>query len=150
MVDSMSDRYAERREGRVADQDEGGQGAEGDRGTERPARPAPQTDTAPPAQPEAQAGAAPEPAPKPRSIRRIVLMTAGAIAAAVAVWYGYNWWTTGRFMVSTDDAYVQADISTIAAKVSGYVTDVPIVENQQVKTGDVLAQIDDRDYRIAV
>ena len=53
-------------------------------------------------------------------------------------------------MVSTDDAYVKADMATIAAKVGGYVQSVGIVENQAVKKGDLLAQIDPVDYRLAV
>ncbi len=53
-------------------------------------------------------------------------------------WYGYNYWTDGRFMVSTDDAYVQADIATISPKISGYVDKVNVVANQQVKAGDAL------------
>jgi membrane fusion protein (multidrug efflux system) len=64
--------------------------------------------------------------------------------------YGYHWWTEGRFLVSTDDAYVKADMSVIATKVSGYVADVEITENQHVRKGDLLAKIDDRDYRIGV
>ena len=47
----------------------------------------------------------------------------GALVAALALgaWYGHYWWTTGRFLVSTDDAYVGAHTATLAAKVSGYV-----------------------------
>ena len=48
---------------------------------------------------------------------------AGAIAAGC---YGYHWWTVGRFMISTDDAYINADIATLSAKVSGYVTAVDV------------------------
>lgn len=72
----------------------------------------------------------------------------------VAGWYGgnagYHWWTDGRFLVTTDDAYVAADITTLAAKASGYITEVTVAENTQVKTGDVIARIDDGDYRIAL
>jgi membrane fusion protein (multidrug efflux system) len=72
----------------------------------------------------------------------------------VAGWYGgnagYHWWTDGRFLVTTDDAYVAADITTLAAKASGYITEVTVAENTPVKTGDVIARIDDGDYRIAL
>lgn len=63
---------------------------------------------------------------------------------------GYHWWTAGRFMVSTDDAYVQADITILSAKISGYVASVAVVANQSVKAGDLLAKIDDGDYRLAL
>jgi membrane fusion protein (multidrug efflux system) len=63
--------------------------------------------------------------------------------------YGYDWYVTGRFIVSTDDAYVKADMSVVAAKVSGLVAAVPVVDNQHVVAGDVLVRIDDTDYRLA-
>ena len=48
-------------------------------------------------------------------------MTGAAIAAlAGAAWYGFDYWTVGQYLVSTDDAYVKADNTTIAPKVSGY------------------------------
>ena len=53
-------------------------------------------------------------------------------------WYGYHYWTDGRFMISTDDAYVQADMAFMSPKISGYVATVPVVENQHVKAGDPL------------
>ena len=63
---------------------------------------------------------------------------------------GANYWTTGRFEVGTDDAYVAADSTAIAPKVSGYVKDVLVADNQPVKAGDVLAHIDDADFRTAL
>jgi len=63
---------------------------------------------------------------------------------------GWSYWTVGRFQVSTDDAYVQADSTTIAPKVSGYIADVLVRDNESVHAGDVLARIDDSDYRTAV
>ena len=64
--------------------------------------------------------------------------------------YGHEYWTTGRFMVSTDDAYLQADNVLISPKVAGYISDVLVTDNQPVKAGQVLARIDDRDYRTAL
>jgi membrane fusion protein (multidrug efflux system) len=65
-------------------------------------------------------------------------------------WYGHHWWTVGRFTVSTDDAYVGADNTTLAAKVSGYLSAVPVENNAHVRAGDTIATIDDGDYRLAV
>lgn len=67
-----------------------------------------------------------------------------------AAWYGYHWWTVGRFIESTDDAYVSADNATLSAKVSGYVVAVEAGDNAHVKAGAVIARIDDGDYRLAV
>ena len=76
------------------------------------------------------------------------LILAAGVAGAAA--YGYQYWTVGRFLESTDDAYVQADYTTVAPKVSGYIVEVPVQDNQAVKAGQVLARIDDRDFRTAL
>jgi membrane fusion protein (multidrug efflux system) len=73
-----------------------------------------------------------------------------AVAAGGASWFGYHWWTVGRFTVSTDDAYVEAYNTTLAAKVPGYVATVLVTDNSPVHAGDVIATIDDGDYRLAV
>ena len=76
-----------------------------------------------------------------------------AIAAAVlatAGYFGYQYWTVGRFQVSTDDAYVQADMSLIDNKLAGYVKELPVADNSAVKTGDVIARFDSSDYKLAL
>ena len=80
------------------------------------------------------------------------MILAGVLAAAVigGGTYGYNYWTVGRFMVSTDDAYVGAKNATLAAKVSGYVSRIAFDDNAQVHAGDIIAVIDDGDYKLAV
>ena len=88
-------------------------------------------------------------APKRRSRRPLVLGTIALLALAGGGWMGYDWFTTGRFMVSTDDAYIEGDIATISSKLSGYVARVNVVANQAVKAGDPLVTLDDGDYRIA-
>ncbi|MGB9024418.1 MAG: HlyD family secretion protein [Rhodomicrobium sp.] len=85
-----------------------------------------------------------------RSKRRLVWAAALLAGAGGGAYYGNYWWTEGRFLVSTDDAYVKADLSVISAKAAGFITAVPIKENAAVHEGDVLAQIDDRDYKNAV
>jgi membrane fusion protein, multidrug efflux system len=69
------------------------------------------------------------------------------IAAAAG---GYLYWDYARHFESTDDAFVAARQFPIAPKVSGYITAVPVTDNQHVAAGDVIARIDDRDYRIAL
>jgi membrane fusion protein, multidrug efflux system len=82
---------------------------------------------------------------------RPALLAAGAIALmGGAAWYGNYWWNDGRFLVATDDAYLQADNVLISPKISGYISEVPVEDNQPVKAGQVLARIDDRDYRTAL
>ena len=90
------------------------------------------------------------PAKKKRSARSLMLPIVGLALLSAGAWYGYNYWTDGRFLISTDDAYVQADMSFVSPKISGYVDKVEVSENQQVKAGDPLLTIDDGDYKIAV
>jgi len=84
------------------------------------------------------------------SRRTLVLGAVVTLAVGVAGWFGYDWLTVGRFTVSTDDAYVQAYNTTLAAKVAGYLASVPVTDNTYVHTGDVIATLDDGDYRLAV
>jgi membrane fusion protein (multidrug efflux system) len=60
--------------------------------------------------------------------------------------FGHHWWTVGRFIESTDDAYIGGDITVIAPKVSGFIARVAVADNQTVHAGDVLVKLDDRDY----
>jgi len=82
------------------------------------------------------------------SRKRILIGVAAAVLLA-AGWFGYGYVTTGRFMVSTDDAYVRANNTTLGAKVSGYVSEFLVEDNAKVRAGDVIARIDDGDYRLA-
>jgi membrane fusion protein (multidrug efflux system) len=90
------------------------------------------------------------PRPPRRALRKALLVAVSALALAGAGHFGWQYWTVGRFDVSTDDAYVQADNTTIAPKVSGYVAAVLVGDNEPVKAGQTLARIDDRDFRVAL
>jgi membrane fusion protein (multidrug efflux system) len=97
--------------------------------------------------------AAPQPVRKARpkrSRRRVVFGAIALLAIGAVGYFGYEYWTVGRFTVTTDDAYVQAYNTTLAAKVSGYLASVPVTDNTVVHAGDVIATIDDGDYRLAV
>jgi len=85
-----------------------------------------------------------------RRLRKLVLAVVALAALSGGGYEGWRWWTVGRFMVSTDDAYVSADTTILAAKVAGYVTEVAVDANQRVKAGDLIVRIDDGDYRLAV
>ena len=73
-----------------------------------------------------------------------------ALGIATAADFGYGYLTTGRYLESTDDAYVKADSTIISPKVSGYIAQVLVGDNQPVKAGQLLARIDDRDFRAAL
>jgi membrane fusion protein, multidrug efflux system len=79
-----------------------------------------------------------------------LLATVGAIVLLAALIAGLLYWLQVRHYESTDDAFVAARSFSVAAKVGGYVTDIPVTDNQHVNAGDLLAKIDERDYRIAI
>src|SRR3984893_18849939 len=84
------------------------------------------------------------------SLKHLLIAGGALLFVAMAAVYGSYYWTTGRFLVSTDDAYVQAHSVLISPKVSGYSSEVPVDDNDMVKVGQVLARIDPRDYQTAL
>ncbi|MBB3443341.1 HlyD family secretion protein [Rhizobium sp. BK379] len=82
--------------------------------------------------------------------KRAVIAAALLAGAAFAGDFGHHYWTVGRFIESTDDAYVKADYTTVAPKVAGYIKQVLVNDNDTVKAGQVLARIDDRDFQAAL
>ncbi len=89
-------------------------------------------------------------APRKSGRGRLVLSVIVLAALAGGAYYGHEWWTNGRFMVSTDDAYIGGDINYVAPKVGGYVKTVNVKANDYVKAGDALVTLDDGDYKIAL
>ena len=84
------------------------------------------------------------------SLKRIAIAFGALLSIAAATDYGNYYWRTGRFLVSTDDAYVEAHSVLISPKVSGYLSEAPVDDNQPVKAGQVLARIDPADYQTAL
>src|SRR6202049_4400101 len=80
-----------------------------------------------------------------QTMRHAVLIVLLIIALTLGAGTGWYWWTTWRFQQSTDDAYVQSDITVISPKIEGYIKESPVEENQQVAAGQVLFVVDDRD-----
>jgi len=85
---------------------------------------------------------------KPRlTFKQLALLTLACIAALSGSGYGYYWWTTGRFIESTDDAYVGGNVTPISPHIPGFVAEILISDNQRVDAGQVLVRLDDRDVR---
>ena len=102
---------------------------------------------------ERQLGLPPEPpdeAPRSDRSRRFALLVVAPLAAAAVAAAGYLSWDEAAHFQSTDDAFIASRQFAVAAKASGFVAEVPVADNQHVAAGDVIARIDDRDYRVAL
>lgn len=97
---------------------------------------------------EQQAEAAEHKAQRESRRRQRRLLWLGSCVLLLAVLgYGSYWASIGRYLEETDDAYVRADWITISPKVSGYVAEVLVADNQSVSAGTALVRIQDRDYQ---
>jgi membrane fusion protein, multidrug efflux system len=110
-------------------------------------------DAPPPASSEpAPAAATPAPVPATangdgnRRIRTVLFIVLGVLAV-IAIGYGIRWLIYGRYIQSTDDAYLKADSVTVSPRVNGYIDQIYVVDNQLVKSGDPLVRIDLRNYQ---
>jgi membrane fusion protein (multidrug efflux system) len=88
--------------------------------------------------------------PSSKAVKRVALALAVTVGVVGSWHFSYDYLTIGRYLESTDDAYVKADSTIISPKVSGYITRVVVGDNQPVKSGQLLAEIDDRDFRAAL
>ena len=82
--------------------------------------------------------------------RHPIAIPIGGIVLAVLIAAGYLYWDYASHFQSTDDAFIASRQFAVAPKVAGYITAVPVTDNQHVNAGDVIARIDDRDYRVAL
>jgi membrane fusion protein, multidrug efflux system len=92
-------------------------------------------------------------APKlpPTFTRKQITLAVVALAAILSFTaLAYRWWTVGRFIESTDDAYLDGNVTVIAPEVAGFISELAVTDNQRVRAGDLLVRLDDRDYRAAL
>jgi membrane fusion protein (multidrug efflux system) len=83
------------------------------------------------------------------TFKQLALVAFACVAAVSGSGYGYYWWTTGRFIESTDDAYVGGNVTPISPHIAGFVAEILVTDNQRVDAGQVLVRLDDRDARAA-
>ena len=88
-----------------------------------------------------------KPAWAPQSVVRALV---GLFLATAAAGVGYLYWDHARHFETTDDAFIAARQFSVAPKVTGYINAVDVTDNQHVDAGEVIARIDDRDYRVAL
>ena len=80
-------------------------------------------------------------------MRKVLFIILPVVVLTLGASGGWYWWNVLRFLQSTDDAYVQSDVSLISPKVEGYIKKVRVADNQEVAEGAVLFVIDDRDFK---
>jgi membrane fusion protein (multidrug efflux system) len=85
-----------------------------------------------------------------RNARKILGAGAAVFVLIGAAVYGANWFFSGRYIESTDDAYVGGNVTDLAPKVNGIISQIAVTDNQTVHAGDLLVKLDDRDYRAAL
>ncbi len=95
------------------------------------------------------------PAPSAVKLRpmltRRALMALGIVAATSgAAWFGHDWWTRGRFIETTDDAYVGGNVTTISPHVAGFVAEIAVEDNQRIAAGQLLIRLDPHDFQAAL
>jgi membrane fusion protein (multidrug efflux system) len=95
--------------------------------------------------------AAPTPPPRQASsgggLRKKVLLGLAGLAVLAAAWFGIDWMTNGRFNIATDNAQLRADIARVTPKIEGYVKTIHVAENQAVKRGDLLIELEDAEFQ---
>src|SRR5689334_21543979 len=101
---------------------------------------------APNAPPAREAPAAPAP-PAPRR-RRLVAVAVVVVSLLVGLGYSGYMWSYWQSRVSTDDAFVEAQVTPVSARVSGTIVEVLVTDNQQVNAGQPLVRLDARDYEL--
>jgi membrane fusion protein (multidrug efflux system) len=82
-----------------------------------------------------------------RKRRKPWLMLGALVAIGVAGWYGFQWWQAGRFLVSTDDAYVGGNVTPLAPRVAGHIDEILVEDNQHVAVGQLVIRIGDRPFK---
>jgi len=80
---------------------------------------------------------------------RLAVLAAALALLLAAAGYGEHWWTVGRFIQSTDDAYVGGNVTPLAPHVDAFIAAIPVKDNQFVHRGDVLIRLDSRDFETA-
>jgi len=79
------------------------------------------------------------------SRKQLALLGCGLLLSLGIGWYGVTWWTVGRFVESTDDAYVGGNVTPIAPHVAGFVKQILVADDQYVRAGQPLIRLDPRD-----
>ena len=84
------------------------------------------------------------------NLKALALAGAGLLAATGGAWYATDWWHVGRFIEVTDDAYAGGNVTAVSPHVAGFISEIPVSDNQRVAAGQLLVRLDPRDFRAAL
>jgi membrane fusion protein (multidrug efflux system) len=98
---------------------------------------------------EGEVGDAAAKAPRRLSLKQLGLLGAAIVSAAAVIAFSVRWWTTGRFIESTDDAYVGGNVTEIAPHISGFISEIAVADNEHVRAGQLLIRMDAADFKAA-
>ena len=85
-----------------------------------------------------------------KGLKRLAMAASTIAIVAGAGWYATDWWRTGRFIETTDDAYAGGDVTPVSPHVAGFIGEILVSDNQHVAAGQVLIRLDQRDFRAAL
>src|SRR6266550_9024230 len=83
-------------------------------------------------------------------LKRLALACLALAITLGGIAYGRYWWTLGRFIESTDDAYARGNITPVAPHVAGFVAQILVTDNQYIRASQVLIHLDARDFQVAL
>jgi membrane fusion protein, multidrug efflux system len=83
------------------------------------------------------------------SLQHVGLLVGALALGVAAVVFGTHWWTVGRFIETTDDAYVGGNVTEIAPHISGFISGIAVSDNQYVRAGQLLIRIEPADFNAA-
>jgi membrane fusion protein (multidrug efflux system) len=89
-------------------------------------------------------------ASRPVSRKHLALLGGGVLLSLAIAWYGMSWWTVGRFVETTDDAYVGGNVTPISPHVAGFVQQIMVADDQFVHVGEPLIRLDPRDLQASL
>ena len=83
-------------------------------------------------------------------VKRLAPAALGILVALGAAKYGHDWWTVGRFIETTDDAYAGGNVTAVSPHIAGFIAEILVTDNQHVEAGQLLIRLDPRDFKAAL
>jgi len=83
-------------------------------------------------------------------LKRLAPVALGVLVALGGAKYGHDWWSVGRFIETTDDAYAGGNVTAVSPHVAGFIAEILVADHQHVEAGQLLIRLDPRDFKAAL